>query len=158
MSVFDDTKKLLWVESVSRLMDSKFRFPGTDFRFGLDPVLGLFPFVGDLSTFAVSGALVLTMARHGASRNVVIRMVVNIILDLVLGSIPLIGAIFDFGYKANDRNVRLLKAHYEKGKYQGTGKGFLTLIVIILVLAFGLVMYGLAKLIGWIYHYAQDSW
>jgi hypothetical protein len=158
MSVNDDTKKLLWVESVSRLMDSKFCFPGTSFRFGLDPVLGLFPFLGDLSTFAVSGALVLTMARHGASRNVVIRMVVNIILDLVLGSIPIIGAVFDFGFKANDRNVRLLRAHYEKGKYQGSGKGFLTIIVMILVLTFALVMFGLAKLIGWLYHYAQNSW
>src|SRR5688572_7821500 len=158
MPLNEDTKKLLWVESVSRLMDSRFRLPGTNFRFGLDPVLGLFPFLGDVSSFAVSGALVLTMARHGASRNLVIRMVVNIILDLVLGSIPVIGAIFDFGFKANERNVRLLKVHYEQGKYQGSGTGFLTIVIIILVLAFALVMYGLAKLIGWLYDYAQDLW
>ncbi|MFC5271578.1 DUF4112 domain-containing protein [Adhaeribacter terreus] len=158
MSASDDAKKLRWVESVSRLMDSQFRLPGTNFRFGLDPILGLVPFLGDVSTFAVSGALVLTMARHGASRNLIIRMVVNIILDLVIGSIPILGALFDFGYKANDRNVRMLKAHYHEGKYQGSGAGFLTIIIIIMVLAFALVMYGLAKLIGWLYEYAQDLW
>jgi hypothetical protein len=155
MSVSEDAKKLRWVESVSRLMDSKFRLPGTNFRFGLDPILGLVPFLGDVSTFAVSGALVLTMARHGASRNLVIRMVVNIILDLVIGSIPILGSIFDFAYKANDRNVRLLKAHYHEGKYQGSGTGFLAAIIFIMMVAFGLVMYGLAKLIIWAYHYAQ---
>src|SRR5690242_1032313 len=103
MDELRDVKNMKWVESVARLMDSKFKVPGTNFRFGLDPVLGLIPFLGDVSTFAVSGALVLTMAKHGASRNVVIRMVVNIILDLIIGSIPIIGAIFDFGFKANDR-------------------------------------------------------
>ncbi|MBK0404100.1 DUF4112 domain-containing protein [Adhaeribacter sp. BT258] len=158
MAVNDDAKKLRWVESVARLMDSQFRLPGTNFRFGLDPILGLVPFLGDVSSFAVSGTLVLTMARHGASRHLIIRMVVNIILDMVIGSIPILGALFDFGYKANERNVRLLKAHYHEGKYQGSGTGFLTVIIIIMVLAFALVMYGLAKLIGWLYGYVQDLW
>jgi len=158
MSVSDDTKKLRWVESISHLMDSQFRLPGTRFRFGLDPILGLVPFLGDISTFAVSSALVLTMARHGASRHLVIRMVVNIILDLIIGSIPLLGAIFDFGFKANDRNVRMLKAHYHEGKYQGSGNGFLAVVIIVLVLAFALVMFGLVKLITWLYEYAQQLW
>ncbi|KAA9340900.1 DUF4112 domain-containing protein [Adhaeribacter soli] len=158
MSVADDAKKLKWVESVSRLMDSQFKLPGTNFRFGLDPILGLVPFLGDISTFAVSGALVLTMARHGASRNVVIRMVVNIILDLIIGSIPLVGAIFDFTYKANDKNVRLLRRHYQEGKYQGAGNGFLAAVIITMLLFLGLVMYGLIKVISWVYHYFQQQW
>ena len=158
MSVADDAKKLKWVESVSRLMDSQFKVPGTNFKFGLDPILGLVPILGDVSTFAVSGALVLTMARHGASRNVVIRMVVNIILDLIIGSIPLIGAVFDFVFKANDKNVRLLRRHYQEGKYQGSGSGFLAGVVIVMFIAFGLVMYGLVKLLTWLYHYFQQHW
>ncbi|HSI89875.1 MAG TPA: DUF4112 domain-containing protein [Adhaeribacter sp.] len=153
-----DANRLKWVEAVSRLMDNQFRIPGTNFRFGLDPILGLVPFIGDLSTFAVSGALVLTMARHGVSRNVVIRMVVNIVLDLIIGSIPLLGAIFDFAYKANTRNVRLLHSHYHEGKYQGSGTGFLTMIVIVLILVFGLVVYGLWKLLAWLYTYFQQQW
>jgi len=158
MPATDDAKKLKWVKSISHLMDSQFRLPGTNLRFGLDPILGLVPFLGDLSTFAVSGALVLTMARHGASRNVVIRMVVNIILDLVIGSIPVLGSLFDFGYKANERNVKMLQRHYTEGKYQGSGSGFLAAVIIVLLAALGLVMFGLAKLIGWAYDYAQQMW
>jgi hypothetical protein len=158
MVIAEDTKKLKWVESVARLMDSQFQIPGTRLRFGLDPIIGLVPFLGDISTFAVSSALVLTMARHGASRHLVIRMVVNIILDLVIGSIPLLGAIFDFAFKANERNVRLLKAHYEEGKYHGKGTGFLLIIVCILLFFLGLVVYGLAKFIIWAYHYLDNIW
>ena len=153
-----DANRLKWVETVSRLMDSQFRIPGTEFRFGLDPILGLFPLVGDLSTFAVSGALVLTMAKHGVSRNVVIRMVVNIILDLIIGSIPLIGWLFDFSFKANTRNVKLLRRHYHEGKYQGTGNGFLAMVIIIMLLVLVLVVYGLWKLLDWMYHYVSQLW
>jgi hypothetical protein len=158
MANANDTKSLKWVESVARLMDTRFKIPGTNFRFGLDPILGLIPVLGDISTFAVSGALVLTMAQHGASRNLVIRMVVNIILDLIIGSIPIIGALFDFGFKANDRNVRLLKAHYEEGKYQGKGTGFLITVFLILLGALALVMYGLIKLIIWFFHQLPADW
>ncbi len=158
MSVANDNKKLKWVETISRLMDSQFVLPGTKFRFGLDPILGLVPFLGDISTFAVSGALVLTMARHGASRALVIRMVVNIVLDLIIGSIPILGSIFDFAYKSNDRNVKLLREHYHEGKHQGSGSGFLAMVIIILLLALGLVMFGLVKIISWAWTYIEQMW
>ena len=158
MSAANDAKKLKWVESIAHLMDNQFRIPGTNMRFGLDPILGLVPFLGDISTFAVSGALVLTMARHGASRAVVIRMVVNIILDLVIGSIPILGALFDFGYKSNERNVRLLRAHYHEGKHQGSGSGFLAMVMIVLLLALGLVIFGLVKIVSWAWNYLEQSW
>jgi len=153
-----DSKRLKWVESIAYLMDNQFQIPGTNMRFGLDPILGLVPFLGDVSTFAVSGALVLTMARHGASRAVVVRMVINIILDLIIGSIPILGAIFDFGYKANARNVRLLREHYEEGKHRGTGNGFIALVVIVLLLALALVIFGLVKFITWAWNYIDQTW
>lgn len=158
MSAANDAKKLKWVESIAYLMDNQFRIPGTNMRFGLDPILGLVPFLGDISTFAVSGALVLTMARHGASRAVVIRMVVNIILDLVIGTIPLLGAIFDFGFKANERNVKLLRRHYTEGKHMGSGNGFLAMVLLVLLVAVGLVIFGMVKLIGWAWHYIEQLW
>ena len=158
MSAANDVKKLKWVESIAYLMDNQFRIPGTNMRFGLDPILGLVPFLGDISTFAVSGTLVLTMARHGASRAVVIRMVVNIILDLVIGSIPVLGALFDFGYKANERNVKLLRRHYVEGKHQGSGSGFLAMVIIILLLALALVIYGLVKIVSWAWTYIEQLW
>ena len=108
-ATFDADERLRWVERVAHLMDSQFRLPGTRFRFGLDPLLGLLPIVGDLSTTAVSVALLLTMLRHGASGAVVVRMALNIFLDTVVGGIPLIGNVFDFAYKSNERNVALLR-------------------------------------------------
>lgn len=151
-------KKLKWVEGVARLMDNQFKLPGTNFRFGLDPLIGLVPFLGDVSSFAVSGALVLTMAKHGASRNLVLRMLVNILLDFIIGSIPVVGAIFDFWFKANERNVRLLRSHYVEGKYQGKGTGFLIVVFAILLGAVCLVLYGLYSLIMWLYVQIAPAW
>ena len=147
--------RLVWVERVARLMDSQFQLPGTRFRFGLDPVLGLLPIVGDLSTFAVSIALVVTMMRHGAKGSVVVRMVLNVLLDTIIGAIPILGNIFDFAYKSNDRNVRLLRAHYQEGKYQGSGKGIILLVVSILCSVFFLLAWGAFELLQWLWHYFQ---
>jgi hypothetical protein len=126
--------KLNWAERVSYLMDEKFRIPGTNFRFGIDPLLNLIPVLGDISGFAVSIVLILTMARHGLSRKVLILMFLNVILDSTIGAIPIIGQVFDFAYKSNSRNIRLLKEYYEEGKHQGSGKGTLLWIVIFLII------------------------
>ena len=142
--------KLNWAERVSYLMDEKFRVPGTNFRFGIDPLLNLIPVLGDLSGFVVSIVLVLTMARHGLSRKVLILMFLNIILDSTIGAIPIIGHVFDFFYKSNSRNIRLLKEYYEEGKHQGSGKGILLWIVLFLVifiLIFAWVMWKILELI-----------
>lgn len=112
--------QLAWVESASRLLDTKFRIPGTDIRFGLDFVLGLVPGAGDLVSYAFSSILVLTMARHGASPKLAAKMLVNIGLDASVGSIPVLGNVFDLVYKANKRNVELMKAYYEEGEHRGS--------------------------------------
>ena len=120
-TAFDADDRLRWVERVARLMDSQFRLPGTRFHFGLDPLLGLVPIVGDLSTTAVSVALLLTMLRHGASGAVVVRMALNILVDTLVGAIPLLGNVFDFAFKSNERNVALLRRHYAEGRHRGSG-------------------------------------
>jgi len=141
--------KLKWVEWVSNLMDEKFRIPGTDFRFGLDPILNLIPVVGDLSGFAVSATLVATMARNGASGKLVTLMMLNIALDATIGAIPIIGQIFDFTYKANSRNIRLLKQHYAEGRHKGSGKGIIALILVIFLIFFVLLLYTMWKITQW---------
>ncbi|WP_411273766.1 DUF4112 domain-containing protein [Daejeonella sp.] len=141
---------LKWVERVSRLMDEQFRLPGTNFRFGLDPILNLIPVAGDLGGFAVSTVLLLTMAKHGVSRKVLLLMTLNIILDSTIGAIPIIGQIFDFAYKSNSRNIKLLKDHYVEGKHQGSGKGIIAWIIIILLLSFILVVYVLWSVLSWL--------
>ena len=148
-----ENSKIRWVEWVSHLMDEQFRLPGTNFRFGLDPILNLIPVVGDLSGFAVSAALVATMAKHGASGKVLTLMILNIILDATIGAIPVLGQIFDFTYKANSRNIRLLRAHYAEGKHTGSGKGVISIILIVLIVTFVLLILGTWKLLEWLVSY-----
>ncbi|UOG73027.1 DUF4112 domain-containing protein [Hymenobacter tibetensis] len=152
---FNANDRLRWVESISRIMDSQFRVPGTSWRFGLDPIMSLIPVVGGIPSLAVSGVLILTMMRHGASGNVAVRMVLNVLLDTLIGAIPIIGNIFDFAYKANDRNVRLLRAHYAEGKYQGSGKGIMAFAIILLLVVAGLVVWGSYELIRAVWQYFQ---
>ncbi|MDP3469259.1 MAG: DUF4112 domain-containing protein [Daejeonella sp.] len=142
--------KLNWAERVSYLMDEKFRVPGTNFRFGIDPLLNLIPVLGGVSGFVVSFVLVLTLARYGLSRKVLILMLLNIILDSTIGAIPIVGQIFDFAYKSNSRNIRLMKEYYEEGKHQGSGTGTLIWIIAILticILIFVWVMWKILELI-----------
>lgn len=143
--------KLRWVEQVAHLMDEKFRLPGTNFRFGLDPILNLIPVLGDMSGFAVSTALMLTMARHGASRKVLILMTLNIILDTTIGAIPILGNIFDFAYKSNTRNIKLLREHYEEGKHTGSGRGIIIWLIVILMMVVLLFLYAMWMLLSWLF-------
>ena len=147
--VFAADARLRWVEHVARLMDSQFRLPGTRFRFGLDPLLGLVPIVGDLSSTAVSVVLLLTMLRHGASGAVVVRMALNILIDTVVGAIPILGNVFDFTFKSNERNVALLRRHYAQGQQAGSGKGLVLLLILGFVVVFGLVAWGSWALLHW---------
>ena len=116
-----DNKALTQVETFARLLDSQFTIPGTNIKFGLDAIVGLLPVGGDAASFLASSGLVLVMARNGASGAVVARMVFNIALDALIGAIPVLGDLFDVAFKANNRNVKLLRAHYQEGKHRGSG-------------------------------------
>lgn len=122
---YDDLK---WLDSVSDLLDTRYRIPGTEIRFGADFLLGLIPGIGDAATFSISGLLVLVMARKGASGMVLFKMIGNIVLDVVVGTIPLVGDLFDLGYKANRRNLHLMEEHYREGKHQGSAWGPVILV------------------------------
>ena len=151
-SKFGNTKELLWVERVSRLLDSKFRVPGTNIRFGLDPIIGLFPVVGDLGTMVISLSLIFTMYQHGASGRLVARMILNVLIDAIFGSIPVLGALFDFYFKANDRNVRLLKQYYEEGKHRGSATGVVILVFLVTLVILTFLIYGTWLLLIYLYN------
>jgi hypothetical protein len=142
--------RLRWIESISTFLDNQFRVPGTNFRFGLDPILGFIPFGGSAASFAISAGLVLTMVKHGVSRKVLILMLGNLLLDATLGSIPVLGNIFDFFFKANQRNVNLLKRHYQEGKYTGSGTGIIITLAVALLVLLGGIIYGTWKLISYL--------
>lgn len=97
------------LRGLARLLDSSFRIPGTRMRGGLDPLLGLIPGVGDAVGAAMSLYLVAEAARLGVSRAVLARMIGNVALESAVGLVPLLGDAFDFYYKANRRNIRLLE-------------------------------------------------
>jgi hypothetical protein len=98
----------------ARILDSAFRVPGTRYRFGLDPVFGLIPGLGDAIGGGFGAYLLVLAFRKGAPPIVMLRMFGNIAADLLLGAIPLLGDLFDAGYKANLRNLSLLERFLDR--------------------------------------------
>ncbi|MFN0212958.1 MAG: DUF4112 domain-containing protein [Saprospiraceae bacterium] len=152
-STFDQDPELSRLESLSKLMDNQFRVPGTQLRFGLDGIIGLIPYMGDMAGFVVSGFLMRTMMKRGASPLLMIRMLVNYVLDAVVGIIPFLGDLFDFGFKANRRNVTLLKNYYADGKAKPDATrsmAFLGLLFFALFIVLIWLVWKLAALVlGW---------
>jgi hypothetical protein len=97
------------LEQLSRWMDGLFRVPGTQWRFGLDAIVGLVPGVGDTLTTIVSFYILAAGVRYRVPKVTLLRMGVNIAVDYVVGSIPLVGDLFDAAWKSNQMNVELLK-------------------------------------------------
>ena len=95
--------------ALARVLDTAIGIPGTKLRVGLDALLGLIPGAGDALSAALSGYIVLAAARAGASRPVLLRMIGNVVFDTVVGSIPILGDLFDVAFRANSRNVALLE-------------------------------------------------
>ncbi|HEY2893381.1 MAG TPA: DUF4112 domain-containing protein, partial [Pirellulales bacterium] len=98
-----------FVEKLSRLMDTAFEVPGLGWRFGFDAIVGLIPGVGDLATTLVSLYLLLLASRTGLPRITLARMGLNVAIDMVGGSLPLVGDIFDVWWKSNQKNAALLR-------------------------------------------------
>ncbi len=99
------------LRSMARVLDDLVAVPGTRWRVGLDPILGLLPGVGDAVTGSVAAYAIVVARRLGAPPSVLVRMAGNVVLDLVAGSVPLVGDLFDFGWKANRKNVRLVERY-----------------------------------------------
>ena len=144
-----DSSSLAWVERWTDLLDTKFAIPGTNIRFGADFLLGLVPGVGDTISLGFSGLLVATMAKHGASSQLVVRMLLNVLLDTTIGSIPLLGSVFDLFYKANQRNLTLMREHYDEGKHSGSAWPLLIAIALVVLIAAGLMLWGIMVFISW---------
>ncbi len=94
---------------LARLLDDVIRVPGTRIRFGLDPVIGLVPGIGDLAGAVLSGYIVLSGAQLGAPPSVIARMLGNVVVDTVGGALPFVGDVFDVAWKSNIKNVDLLE-------------------------------------------------
>jgi hypothetical protein len=102
------------LRALTRVLDDGFRVPGTKYRFGLDPIIGLVPGIGDAIGAIFSVFIVFQAARLGAPKATLFRMMSNIGLDTIVGEIPLLGDLFDFGWKANTKNMALLEKHLQQ--------------------------------------------
>ncbi|NEO90004.1 MAG: DUF4112 domain-containing protein [Moorea sp. SIO3G5] len=103
------TSTLKRVRRVSYLLDNAIPIPGTGYRIGLDPIIGLLPGGGDFVGTIISSYIVVEAARLGVSRSTLVEMVLNILLETVSGSIPVLGDLVDAAWKANVKNVELLE-------------------------------------------------
>jgi hypothetical protein len=128
------------LRDLARVLDEAIRIPGTNIRIGLDAILGLIPGGGDVAGGLFSAIIMLQAARMGAPTSVLARMLGNVVIDTAIGSIPLIGDLFDVAWRANTKNVRLLDSWRERpAGTQRASKvavtGFLVALVLLVVLA-----------------------
>lgn len=100
---------LMRVRLLADLLDQRFRIPGTSIRFGLDALIGVLPFVGDTVTAIAALYPVAEAVRLGVRGSVIVRMLVNVGFDWLIGLIPLVDLVFDVAFKANMRNLHLLE-------------------------------------------------
>lgn len=103
-----------WVSNMARLMDTAWRVPGTRYRFGLDPIIGLVPVAGDTATLVIGLGMLNEAHRLGLGRGVMARMAGNLALDWVVGLVPLLDIVMDTAVKAHTKNARLLHEHVSK--------------------------------------------
>jgi hypothetical protein len=107
----EERRRLERLRRIATLLDNAIPIPGTSYRVGLDPILGLIPGVGDAIGTAMAGYILLEAARFGVPRSVLVRMLLNIGVDTAFGAVPGLGDLFDFVWKADAKNLALLHEH-----------------------------------------------
>jgi len=125
-------RRLAW------LLDSSIPIPGTRLSIGLEALIGLVPFVGDLVGMILSGIILAEALRLGASKRVLARMALNIAVEGLAGAIPIAGDVFDAAWKANQRNVRLLGDWLDRPAPVERASGFLVLGLFLALVAVAL--------------------
>lgn len=146
------SKSIKDIEMLSDLMDQQFKVLG--FRFGLDGLIGLIPVVGDVATSGVSFYIILRAFIMGFPLFVIMRMLVNILIDFVIGAVPVIGNVFDFIWKANTANVAIMKSYGENPvKTKRRSGAVLLSFVLGLFVLFSLMVFVLVKIISLVFSF-----
>ena len=133
------------------LLDSSIPIPGTNLTIGLDAVIGLFPFIGDLIGVLASSFILAEANRMGVGRTILARMAFNVAIEGVIGIVPVVGDVFDAAWKANQKNVRLLNAWAERSHQTRRASGlFLAGLTVALVAFLGACSYLTYLLVRWL--------
>ena len=139
-----DESRLRRLDKLSQLLDTAILIPGTRFRVGLDGLLGLIPGVGDTIGAVFSTYIILEAARLGFAKGTLLRMIGNVAVETLVGAVPILGDIFDIAWKANVRNLALLRAH--RGEIARTDERSPRRIMSLFVVLIVLTMIGLIAL------------
>ena len=115
-------QRIARLEALANLLDTAILIPGTNVRFGIDALIGLVPGIGDVVTTLMSLYLVKEARALGAPRHLILRMLGNVALDSVVGAVPIAGDLFDVMWRANRRNMALLRTWIEKSERRARGR------------------------------------
>jgi len=140
-----DTKAptLKRLRQLSRLLDNVITIPGTKIGFGLDPIIGLIPIGGDFLGVMFSSYIILEAARLGVSRATLSKMVLNVIIDGLVGAVPVLGDLFDFAWTANSYNIKLLEEYLKFPSEQRSADRWFIFAVLTVLLLISIVLVAL---------------
>lgn len=138
-------QRLASLRRIAELLDDAFVVPGTTYRVGLDPLIGLIPAIGDLISPLFTIGMLLHARELGVPKVIQARMLINVAIDTVVGLVPVFGDLFDFAWKSNNKNLALLELHAREER-SGTPEdwAFVTLMIalVVLIAAIPLVLLG----------------
>jgi hypothetical protein len=129
----DRARRIGFLRRWSRLMDSAYRVPGTSIRFGWDPIVGLVPGVGDAATASFAVAILYHAYRLGVPGVVLARMLLNVVIDLAAGLLPVAGDVADVAWKSNHLNLALLERHERPGVTPSSADWAIVLLAIVII-------------------------
>ena len=142
-------QRLTALRHTARLLDSAFEVPGTSYRIGLDPILGLVPGIGDLVSPLFTIGVLWQGRDLGIPRVVQVRMLGNVLLDALVGAVPLLGDLFDFAWKANEKNYALLEIHAEEERAPSGGDWLFVTLLTGLVLVTAAIPFAVTGFLLW---------
>ena len=145
-----ESSQLELIRRLSYLLDSAIPVPGTKYRIGLDPIIGLIPGIGDAVTSLISTYIVLVAMQMNVSRWTLTRMVFNILVESVVGIIPIAGDFFDAVWKSNERNRILLEKNLGNPAAKAADRWFIIGSVLVLAIILGLTGWAAIALIQWL--------
>lgn len=138
-------QKVAHLRGLARFLDDSIPVPGTTYRIGVEPIVGLVPGVGDFFGMTLSAYIILRAADLGVSKATIVRMIINLAIDGLFGSLPIVGDLFDIVWKANLRNIAIVEAEILKDAPLKSSKVFVAgagvALIAVLILIFTLLFF-----------------